>query len=44
MLIWLHPNIARTLTTLKNQRVLNVKEHNGSAKTMERAELGKNRN
>ena len=44
MLIWLHPSIARTLTTLRNQRVLNVKEHNGSAKTMERAELGKDRN
>ena len=44
MLIWLHPSIAKTLTTLRNQRVLNVKEHNGSAKTMERAELGKDWN
>ena len=44
MLIWLHPSIARTLTTPRNQRVLNVKEHNVSAKTMERTELGKDRN
>ena len=28
MRIWLHPNIARTLTTLRNLKVLNVKENN----------------
>jgi len=44
MPIWLHPSIARTLTTLRNQRVLNVKEHNGPARTMEKAELGKDWN
>ena len=44
MLIWLHPSIAKTLTTPRSPRVLNVKEHNVSAKTMERAELGKDWN
>jgi hypothetical protein len=28
MLIWPHPSIARTLTTLRNLRVLNAKENN----------------
>ena len=41
MLIWLHPSIAKTPTTPRSPRVLNVKEHNVSTKTMERAELGK---
>ena len=44
MLIWLHPSIAKTLTTLRNLKVLNVKESNGSASTMEKAELGKDWN
>jgi hypothetical protein len=44
MLIWQHLSIARTLTTLRNQRVPNVKEHNGPARTMEKAELGKDWN
>ena len=44
MLIWLHLSIARTLTTPRNPRVLNVKEHNVTASTMEKAELGKDWN
>ena len=44
MLIWLHPSIARTLTTPRNLKVLNVKEHNVTASTMEKAELGKDWN
>ena len=44
MLIWLHPSIARTLTTLRNLRVPNVKENNVSTSTMEKAELGKDWN
>ena len=44
MLIWLHPSTVRTLTTLRNLRVLNVKEHNVTASTMEKAELGKDWN
>jgi len=44
MPIWLHLSIARTLTTLRNPRVLNVKEHNVTASTMEKAELGKDWN
>ncbi len=44
MPIWPHPSIARTLTTPRNLRVLNVKENNGSASTMEKAELGKDWN
>ena len=44
MLIWLHPSIAKTPTTPRNLRVLNVKEHNGPARTMEKAELGKDWN
>ena len=44
MLIWLHLSIAKTPTTLRSLRVLNVKENNGPAKTMERAELGKDWN
>ena len=44
MLIWLHLSIARTLTTLRNLKVPNVKEHNGPARTMEKAELGKDWN
>ena len=44
MLIWLHLSIARTLTTPRSPRVLNVKQNNVSAKTMERTELGKDRN
>jgi hypothetical protein len=44
MLIWLHPSIARTLTPPRNLRVPNVKENNGPARTMEKAELGKDWN
>ena len=44
MLTWLHLSIAKTLTMLRNLRVPNVKEHNGSASTMEKAELGKDWN
>ena len=44
MLIWLHPSIVKTPTTPKSPKVLNVKEHNVSTKTMERAELGKDWN
>ena len=43
MLIWLPRSIARTLTTLRNLRVPNVKENNVSTSTMEKTELGKNR-
>ena len=44
MPIWLHPSIARTLTTPRNPKVLNVKEHNVTVRTMEKAELGKDWN
>jgi hypothetical protein len=44
MLIWLHPSIAKTLTTPRSPRVLNVKENNVTASTMEKAELGKDWN
>ena len=44
MLTWLHLSIARTLTTLRNLRVLNVKEHNVTTSTMEKTELGKDWN
>jgi hypothetical protein len=44
MLIWLHLSIARILTMQRSPRVVNVKVSNGSAKTMERSELGKDRN
>ena len=44
MLIWLHLSIARTLTTPRNLKVLNVKEHNVTASTMEKTELGKDWN
>jgi len=44
MLIWLHPSIARTLTTPRSLRVLNVKENNVTASRMEKTELGKDWN
>jgi len=44
MLIWLHPSIAKTPTTLRNLKVLNVKENNVTTSTMEKAELGKDWN
>jgi len=44
MLIWLHPSIAKTLTTPRNLKVLNVKENNVTTSTMEKAELGKDWN
>ena len=44
MLIWRHPSIAKTLTTPRSLKVPNVKEHNVTASTMEKAELGKDWN
>ena len=44
MLIWLHLSIAKTLTTPRSLKVPNVKEHNVTASTMEKAELGKDWN
>jgi hypothetical protein len=42
-LTWLHLSTARILTMQRSQRVVNVKEDNGSASRMEKAELGKDR-
>ena len=44
MLIWLHPNIAKTPTTPRSLKVLNVKENNVTASRMEKTELGKDWN
>jgi hypothetical protein len=44
MLIWLHPSIARTLTTLRNLKVQNAKESNVTTSAMEKTELGKDWN
>jgi hypothetical protein len=44
MLIWLHPSTARILTMQRSPKVVNVKEDNVTASTMEKAELGKDRN
>ncbi len=44
MLIWLHPSIAKTPTTPRSLKVLNVKEHNVTASRMEKTELGKDWN
>ena len=43
MLIWLHPSIAKIPTTLRNLKVLNAKEHNGTTKAMAETKLGKDR-
>ena len=44
MLIWLHPSIAKTPTTLRNLKVQNAKESNVTTSAMEKTELGKDWN